>query len=176
MQVAHHGSIEVELHSDTAAIVTLHGEHDMESGTEVAVGLASAGERQNVLVDLSDSTFIDSSVIGALLRAAKQARGRDGVLAIVIPPDVRAVRRALEVSGVEALLTLHATRAEGLSALDDRARKARQGLQRVNAEIEQIQARTASGQAWPSVTDTGVTVMRAHVVTDAVDDARHYPG
>ena len=74
------GTTQVEIISAETSIVTLHGEHDLASTGQLTVALAVAARCPNILVDVSDSDFIDSSVISAFLRAAGKARQRDGAL------------------------------------------------------------------------------------------------
>jgi anti-sigma B factor antagonist len=116
--VAAHVTIEVQIHSPTASVVTLRGEHDLSSRPDLALALADAGEHRNVLVDLSESTFIDSSIISALLLASKRLQERDGALELVIPPAARAMRRVMEVTGVQEVLPSHETREAGLASID----------------------------------------------------------
>src|SRR3954453_21902111 len=58
-------TVSLERHSPAVAIVTLRGEHDLATRAEINAALARAGGEADVLVDLSDCSFIDSSVIGA---------------------------------------------------------------------------------------------------------------
>lgn len=87
---------------DEVHVVTLHGELDLSNAHQVRdalVGIAGSA----VVVDLADLTFLDSSGIAALLAARKRIldaghrfslRGAQGM-----------VRRVLEVTGLEHLLT-----------------------------------------------------------------------
>jgi anti-anti-sigma factor len=111
--------IEVEVHSATAAIVTLRGEHDLDSRPDIAKALETASGRTHVLVDLSECTFIDSSVISALLRASNSLTIRGGLLELVIPSGAhRAVRNVFEIMGLQRLLPIHETRAAAIEYLD----------------------------------------------------------
>ena len=77
-------------------IVALHGELDLMSAnglTDALVELAGS----TVVVDLSDLTFMDSSGIGALVRARNRIRA-DGQLMLSRPGGI--VRRALEIAGL----------------------------------------------------------------------------
>jgi anti-sigma B factor antagonist len=118
------GIIEVEIHSADAAIVTLSGEHDLESQPRVAAALAAGGVYPTVLADLSGCTFADSSMIAALLRAARLLRERGGELELVVGPEARSTRRTLEMMGVAAILRVHDSRAAALDALEARPRPA----------------------------------------------------
>jgi anti-anti-sigma factor len=59
-----------------------------------------------VLVDLSDCTFLDSTMLTVLLVAAKQLRLRGGELAVAIPAGTQ-VHRIFEVMNVDTLVAMH---------------------------------------------------------------------
>jgi anti-anti-sigma factor len=123
-------TIEVQIHSPTASVVTLRGEHDLSSRPDLALALAAASEHRNVLVDLSESTFIDSSIISALLLASKRLQERDGALELVIPPAARAMHRVMAVTGVQVILPSHETCEAGIASLD--AHQPRRDMDRVS--------------------------------------------
>jgi anti-anti-sigma factor len=108
--------IEIAAHSPALAIVTLRGEHDLGSWSEITLALANASECPGVLVDLSECTFLDSSMLTALLVTAKQLRLRGGALEVVIPTGTQ-VRRIFEVMNVQTLLALHESRDAGIAAI-----------------------------------------------------------
>ena len=114
-------SIEFEVHSANAAIVTLRGEHDLNSKPEVAKALSAASAYDNVVVDLSECSFLDSSVISTLLQTSNRLNERDGLLRLVIAGDGHAgVRRLFEVMDLERVLPIHSSR----EVADRRARHA----------------------------------------------------
>ena len=81
-------------------------------GHELAQAL-QAGAR-NLVVDLTDVAFIDSSGLSALLTASAATRERGGALALVhgaTPPSIFRFR------GVERLLALYESRAAALAGL-----------------------------------------------------------
>jgi anti-anti-sigma factor len=171
-------TIDVQIHSPSASVVTLRGEHDLDSRPGVMLALAAASDRRNVLVDFTECAFIDSSIIGALLLAAKQLQVRGGTLELVIPPDARAVRRVLEITGVQDVLPSHATRAAGIASVhvertrgtpreqhDDPASAGRpRDLRAVSDLIDQLQAKAESTRARRAA--DRVTVVRACVAPD----------
>ncbi|MDP9257049.1 MAG: STAS domain-containing protein [Actinomycetota bacterium] len=114
-----HDTIEVEVHSATASIVTLRGEHDLNSAAKIAVALKEASARRDVLVDLSQCDFMDSSVISALFRASNSLHERGGQLSLVIPGDRHgAIRSLFEIMSLDKLMPTHETRAAAVSYLD----------------------------------------------------------
>jgi anti-anti-sigma factor len=83
--------------------VTLHGELDVASADGLANSLVElAGS--TVVVDLSDLTFMDSSGIGALVRARNRIRA-DGLGELVLTRPGAIVRKALEIVGLDAWIT-----------------------------------------------------------------------
>ena len=70
---------------------------------------------RNLVIDLSEVTFIDSSGLSALLTASARARERGGAVALVLaqgePPSIFRFR------GVDRLLSLYPSQAEALSGL-----------------------------------------------------------
>lgn len=111
-------SIEVEGHTRDTAIVTLRGEHDISTKPAIGQALDAACLRTNVVVDLSECTFVDSSVVSELLRTARRLHQLDGLLALAVPSGARTVRRALEVMGVHPIVPVHETRAAAVGSLE----------------------------------------------------------
>jgi anti-anti-sigma factor len=110
-------SVDVEHHAADFAIVNMRGEHDLGNRQALAETLTVVGDACDVLVDLSECTFIDSTVLGVLL-AASQEREAAGVrLGLVIPPEAHIVYRITSVAGVAAVLPIYASRDEGLAGL-----------------------------------------------------------
>jgi anti-sigma B factor antagonist len=107
--------IDVE-RSKGAAVVVVNGDVDLHSAPELRERLAllADGEDEHVVVDLSDSTFLDSMALGVLL-AAKKRRDADGkrLDIVVSTPDVR---RIFEITMLDRIFDLYATRAEALGA------------------------------------------------------------
>jgi anti-anti-sigma factor len=91
-----------------AAIVSLRGEHDLASAAEVtrAIG-AIAG---NVLVDLTACSFIDSTIIEALIGNAKDLEREGHFLEIVAPPENTVILRTLEIVGMRDVMVIHPAR------------------------------------------------------------------
>jgi stage II sporulation protein AA (anti-sigma F factor antagonist) len=112
-------AVDIEIHSRAACVVTLRGEHDPSTIRELATAMNLATAYQYVLVDLSECTFLDSSAINTLLQAAELASERGGALELVADVGRHdAVRRALEIMGIDGLLLIHATRTAGLISLE----------------------------------------------------------
>src|SRR3954468_14963827 len=101
--------IQVELRPSDAdgyvALISLSGEHDL--ATSGAIHAALAPIEGNVLVDLSECEFMDSSVIGELLEKYEDLRREGHRLDLLVPPGRASVRRIIDVVGLDTLITVH---------------------------------------------------------------------
>jgi anti-anti-sigma factor len=111
--------IEVEQLSETTAAVMLRGEHDLYTVPAFRERLAALHARElDVIIDLSQTAFLDSSVLGALLGATEQAKGQGKRVVVVLgDPPTETVARIFEVTGLGEVLVTRATRAEALAAV-----------------------------------------------------------
>jgi anti-sigma B factor antagonist len=108
------GQIEVEHLSATTAALVLRGEHDIYTVPAMRERLGELHQRElYVIIDLSQTAFLDSSVLGALLGATEAARAQDRDVAIVLgDPPTQAVARIFEVTGLADVLATRSTRDE----------------------------------------------------------------
>jgi len=92
-------------------LIALRAEWDLYNRPELDAALveAEAAREPLVVLDLSHATFIDSSVLGALVEARK--RLGEGVEIAVVAED-RQIRKVFEITGLDAVFTLHATLGE----------------------------------------------------------------
>ena len=109
-------AVELEFPRPGVACVRLRGDHDLSSRPQLAEALAGAGDRPNVVADLSECTFMDSSVIAAFLQAGRGLGQTGGRLAIVIPPDAGEVRRVADLTGLASVLPVHETAAAAFAS------------------------------------------------------------
>ena len=75
-------------------------------------GVRDAARR--VIVDLSESTFLDSAAINCLIRYQRQLNGRGVAFGVVSPVD-GIVRKALEITNVIERLGVVDSRAEAVT-------------------------------------------------------------
>jgi anti-sigma B factor antagonist len=97
------------------AVVALRGELDLFTAPrfqEVLLEGVDHGARR-VIVDLSDVTFVDSTALGVLIGAGKRLRDLEGSFGIVCPPG--SVRRLLELTSLDHIIDIYASRAEALN-------------------------------------------------------------
>jgi anti-sigma B factor antagonist len=85
-------------------VLSLTGELDLADAPALREALRQAVERapKRLVVDLSEVTFVDSTVLGALVEARSALGGEAFALAA---PGLE-VRRALEVSGLDRHFTI----------------------------------------------------------------------
>jgi anti-anti-sigma factor len=98
-------AITVTVDQDQAA-VTLTGEHDAYSADKLTHSLTGLiDEGVSILVDLQHATFIDSTVVGVLLTAARDAEARNLRFQLLLGTETGwPVRRLLEVTGLATQL------------------------------------------------------------------------
>jgi len=111
------GTVEVEHPAPGLALVSVRGEHDLSTTVELTQALEHAARHSNVLVDLSDCSFMDSSVIQALVKTALALQERGEQLALVIPPEQRVVARVAHMTRLSEILPVYASHRDGLANL-----------------------------------------------------------
>jgi anti-sigma B factor antagonist len=95
-------------------VVALSGEIDMEEAPKVRrVLLDSMRQKRDILVDLSQVTYIDSSGIASLIEGLQTARKQKNDLALVSVSQ--RVRRVLELARLDKVFTIHADLATALA-------------------------------------------------------------
>jgi anti-sigma B factor antagonist len=103
--------------------VVVRGEHDIYTAPalrdrlEQALDGTQSGPPVGIAVDLSGATFLDSSILGALLEARRQAleRGMGYVVCLGEEPEP-GVQRILEITGLVPVFPVVRSRAEALEA------------------------------------------------------------
>ncbi len=105
-------AIELRELDDGLAVLTLEGELDLAASPVLRGRLEAAAAARGAVLDMSEVTFVDSSALRELLRAASRAArdGRPFVLAGVQP----AVARLLELTQTTGAFTSAATLAQAL--------------------------------------------------------------
>lgn len=100
--------IGVERVDDSLAIVAVEGEHDLSTAPELREHLQVLIRADaSVVVDLSLATFVDSSVLAALIEASQNGDQRGVGFSVALPADAATgVRRVIEVTGLGEVLAL----------------------------------------------------------------------
>ena len=105
-----------EIDADTH-VIELGGEVDLYTAPEFKERLVQVIEdgKKQLVVDLSKATFIDSTTLGVLVGGVKRLRTNDGQLSLVCSD--RNITKIFEITGLDRVFTIHATRDEAVSAL-----------------------------------------------------------
>ena len=111
-------SLSEENIDDQRHVVAVTGEIDLFTAPELKAVLSEAVEagRTRIVVDLTETTFLDSTALGVLIGAVKRLRSRDGVLTIV-NTDAN-IAKTFEITGLDQIFTIRPTRDEAIQALD----------------------------------------------------------
>ncbi len=106
-------------HDEEVVILVAGGELDYAASPRFRERIAEAiGAGMRLVVDLSPTTFIDSTAIGALVGAVMRLREHGGgSLAVVCSEQNERVLRTFDIAGVTGLITLYPTREAALLAL-----------------------------------------------------------
>jgi len=99
-------------------LVVVRGEHDIYTAPALRDRLdeALAAEPAGVVVDLGGATFLDSSILGALLEARRQAIERSlGYVVCLGEQPEPGVERILEITGLVPVFPVLRSREEALS-------------------------------------------------------------
>jgi anti-sigma B factor antagonist len=102
---------------DERHVVAVAGEIDLFTAPELKAALSEAVEagRSRIVVDLTQTTFLDSTALGVLIGAVKRLRSRDGVLTIAnTDPNIA---KTFEITGLDQIFTIRPTRDGAIEAL-----------------------------------------------------------
>lgn len=99
-------------------VVAVVGEIDLFTAPDLKAALSAAIESGHlrIVVDLTDTTFLDSTALGVLIGAVKRLRSRDGRLTIVNVDDN--IAKTFEITGLDQIFPISQTRADAIEALD----------------------------------------------------------
>jgi anti-sigma B factor antagonist len=95
-------SVTLARRNPPVAVVALVGEHDAYSSErlENELGVLLDGG-QHIVVDLRDTDFVDSTTLGVLLKARRQAERKSLGFALVLPEDdFTQVQQILRLTGL----------------------------------------------------------------------------
>jgi anti-sigma B factor antagonist len=109
--------IEDEQIDDETHVIELGGEIDLYTAPEFKermVELIDSGKK-HIVVDLSSATFIDSTTLGVLVGGVKRLRPAGGALALVCTDQN--ITKIFEITGLDRVFAIHASRDDALSSL-----------------------------------------------------------
>ena len=100
---------------DTTYVISLTGEVDLYTAPEFKQQLLNviAEGGKDVVVDFTNTTFIDSTTLGVLVGGVKRLRTEDGRLSLVCSD--RNITKIFEITGLDRVFTIYTTRDEALA-------------------------------------------------------------
>jgi anti-sigma B factor antagonist len=99
----------------TAVVLSLNGEVDLYTCPELKLNLLQVIDEGAtvVVVDLTETTFIDSTGLGVLLRGVERLETEGGRLAVVcVDPNMTKI---FEVTGLNRVFWIYSSREEALA-------------------------------------------------------------
>jgi anti-sigma B factor antagonist len=98
-------------------VLVVEGDLDIESAPSLADALDDALEsgRTHIVIDMSTTTFIDSTAIHVLVAGARELRQRFGQLALACADP--GIRRMIEITGLDLAAPLFESREAALRGL-----------------------------------------------------------
>jgi anti-sigma B factor antagonist len=102
--------------TDDVWVIALSGEVDLYTAPEFKEQLVDViGQgASHVVVDLTDTTFIDSTTLGVLVGGVKRLRPEGGQLLIVCSD--RNITKIFEITGLNRVFPIHADRTAALES------------------------------------------------------------
>ncbi len=109
--------IKTEKLGEDTYVISLSGEVDLYTAPEFKQQLLEVVGQggKKVVVDFSDTTFIDSTTLGVLVGGVKRLRPNDGQLSLVCSD--RNITKIFEITGLDRVFTIYSNREEALSGI-----------------------------------------------------------
>lgn len=108
---------------DGTAVLTVAGEADLYTAPELKeelLGVIEAGA-SNVIVDLTDASFVDSTTLGVLISAVKRLQPQGGEVPVVVSdPNIRKV---FEITLLDRVFPLFDAREPALAHVSSALRR-----------------------------------------------------
>ncbi len=110
--------IKTEQLGPEAYVISLAGEVDLYTAPEFKQQLLDVIGKggKDVVVDFSNTTFIDSTTLGVLVGGVKRLRMNEGQLSLVCSD--RNITKIFEITGLDRVFTIYPTRDEAVAKLD----------------------------------------------------------
>ena len=109
--------VQTERVDDSTYVIALTGEVDLYTAPEFKQQLLDviAKGANDVVVDFTNTTFIDSTTLGVLVGGVKRLRAQDGRLSLVCSD--RNITKIFEITGLDRVFTIYPTRDEAVAKL-----------------------------------------------------------
>jgi anti-sigma B factor antagonist len=110
------GGVQTDHDDGSAAwVVRLTGEHDLSTLDTVRGQLAAVPSGEPLVIDLSETSFLDSSVLGAVVEAHSRSEQAGGRFGVVVPEGCFAAR-LVDLSGLNERLPVYRSQQAALTA------------------------------------------------------------
>src|SRR6476469_9878225 len=109
--------VQTEKVDDSTYVIALTGEVDLYTAPEFKqqmLDVIAQGEK-DVVVDFTNTTFIDSTTLGVLVGGVKRLRAQDGRLSLICSD--RNITKIFEITGLDRVFTIYPTRDEALEQI-----------------------------------------------------------
>ncbi|HKF14056.1 MAG TPA: STAS domain-containing protein [Gaiellaceae bacterium] len=102
---------------DNSYVIALAGEVDLYTAPEFKQQLLDVigNGAKEVIVDFSDTTFIDSTTLGVLVGGVKRLRTNEGQLSLVCSD--RNITKIFEITGLDRVFTIYGSRDEAVAGI-----------------------------------------------------------
>ena len=109
--------IKTEQLGDDAFVISLAGEVDLYTAPEFKQQLLEViGQGgKNVVIDFTNTTFIDSTTLGVLVGGVKRLRTNEGELSLVCSD--RNITKIFEITGLDKVFPIYTTRSEAVEQI-----------------------------------------------------------
>ena len=109
--------IKTEQLGDDAYVIALSGEVDLYTAPEFKQQLLEVIGKggKEVVVDLSDTTFIDSTTLGVLVGGVKRLRPNGGQLSLVCSDQN--ITKIFEITGLNKVFPIYDSRGEAVAGI-----------------------------------------------------------
>src|SRR5207248_1023489 len=117
----HGGSMNFDIRTDriddSSYVISLSGEVDLYTAPEFKQQLLEViGQGgKDIVVDLSDTTFIDSTTLGVLVGGVKRLRPAGGQLTLVCSD--RNITKIFEITGLDKVFPIYGSRNEAVEQI-----------------------------------------------------------
>jgi anti-anti-sigma factor len=122
VELSHLGQVSVSHHGRGVSVVTLRGEHDLSTRPVLAQALQLAAAHSNVVVDLSECSFIDSTAINEFINSSNRLRASGERFMLVIPPGLTHVARIARMVRLAEMIEVHESKDAAFASLDGNGR------------------------------------------------------
>jgi anti-anti-sigma factor len=110
------GGVQIDREGDSSPwIVRLTGEHDLATVDALREQFGAVPEGDPLVIDMSDTVFLDSSILGVIVEAHGRSAEAGGRFGLVVPEGSFAAR-LVELAGLSDRLPVYRSRAEAVAA------------------------------------------------------------